>query len=509
VSPSSTLHRKVGTAPVVLLLLAAILIVYFPVRTYEFINFDDDIYVTGNAMLRGGLSLSSLAQAFTDLHAFMWIPLTWISYLIEADVHGLAAGAMHVTNVLIHAIGAAVLFLVLTRLTGRKLESALAAGFFALHPLRVESVAWITERKDVLSGLFLFLALAAYVGYQRDRRLHRYLLSLAFYICSLMSKPMFVTLPFLLVLLDYWPLGRLHPFSARAVQRLLVEKIPFLALALAATVINVLAQSHMNALAPTNFLSLETRVALAIVSYVTYLKMTLWPTGLAILYPHPEVAPPAWVTAGSAGLLALVTLLAGRASRSHPFVTVGWAWHLIVLFPVIGLTQRGYQLLADRFTYVASLGPILVVTWGASSLAGRSRARGALLAVAGGLALLVLSGISSSQVKHWRNSYTVFSRAVAVTKDNYVAHANLAQYFLIKGDTDEALIHARKAVAIYPENPQAQNNLGVALMRKRAWQEAIAHFQAALQIDPGYPNARKNLQSALWQSRFSPDSVKH
>ncbi|HEY5657572.1 MAG TPA: hypothetical protein VIY27_07255, partial [Myxococcota bacterium] len=410
----------------------------------EFVGYDDYIYVVQNANLRDGLGLEALLRAFRP-YEVNWIPLTWISLQIDYALYGLDPVGFHVTNLALHTLSTVLLYLALASMTGGVWRSAFVAAVFALHPLHVESVAWVTERKDTLSGVFWMLTLLTYAHYCRTPgSLPRYLLVLGCFTLGLMAKPMLVTLPFVLVLLDYWPLDRLGRgraearLSGRALGRSLVEKLPMFGLALAASAVTFSVQSAAGTVSALEAIPLGARIANALESYVIYLWKVVCPTGLAAFYPLSFTASPDWRTAAAAGLLLALSAIALRLATSRPYWIVGWLWYLGTLVPVIGLVQVGIQARADRYMYLPLIGLSVAIAWGAGELAQRWRVpRPALAALA--LAVLTGFGVGSwRQVQTWRSTEALYQRALAVTQDNFLAHKGFGNALLLQGRLDEA-----------------------------------------------------------------------
>ncbi len=495
--------------------LAAITLVVFG-RTlgHDFIDYDDPVYVRDNPPVAHGLTLDGMRWAFTHVHSSNWHPLTWISHMVDCQLYGLNPAGHHLTNVLLHAATAILLFLLLRRLTGFLWRSAFVAAVFAIHPLRVESVAWVAERKDVLSGLFFVLTLLAYARYaQRRSNAHRaapgsapaadsrgmrrdYAVALGFFALALMSKPMVVTLPLVLLLLDYWPLRR---FSAAGggdrLGQLVLEKMPFAALSAAACIVTLAAQ-HAARLS-LDRVSLPLRVGNAVMSYATYIGQMFWPSRLAVLYAFlAKNVRPAEV-ALSLGLLGGISAAAWILRRQRPYLTAGWLWYLIMLVPVSGIVWVGTQAHADRYTYLPQIGLYIMLTWTAAEFVARWPERRRL--VAGG-AVVVLGALmvkARTQTGYWRDSETLWTHTLACTAENVIGHDHLGNAFIRKGELDEAMVHYRTAVQLDPNYAQAHYNLGGALLKKEQVDAAIAEYETALQLDPAYVDAHNNLGNAL------------
>ncbi|MHB8907339.1 MAG: tetratricopeptide repeat protein [Syntrophales bacterium] len=503
VAPASTkfaAHNTYKVAAVCVFLLLAVALVFGQTVRYEFVNYDDNSYVYENPQVVQGLTGHGIAWAFTTVHINNWHPLTWLSHMLDFQLYGLQSGGHHLTNVLLHASAAVLLFLVLWRMTGFLWRSAFVAAVFAVHPLRAESVAWVAERKDVLSGLFFMLTLWAYAGYaSRPFALGRYLTVVLLFALGLMAKPMLVTLPFVLLLLDYWPLGRLGlPVGGRSIpfsRRVIVEKLPLLALTAASCVATFLAQDK--AVASIDAVSISTRIANALVSYMAYIGKLFYPMGLAVLYPYPESGLPIWKVAASALALGGISTAALVWRRRFPYLFVGWFWYVGMLVPVIGLLQVGLQSMADRYTYLPEIGLCAAATWGVAQLAAFWRHRFWVYGTAAALTVLVLMGFAWQQTSYWRNSESLWSHTLDCTTENYVAHANFGLALAGRGQVDEAIAHYRKALKIKPDYVEAHNSLGLALVGRGQVDEAIAHYRKALEIKSDDIDTHNNLGIAL------------
>jgi protein O-mannosyl-transferase len=479
-SPTA-LTGTIDAAIAAVLLLSTVLL-YAPVRHHAFLNFDDGDYVTENLSVRAGLTAASIRWALTSAHQATWHPLTSLSHLLDVEIFGLHAGAHLLVNVALHALATAVLFLVLRAMTGTRWASAWVAGMFAWHPLHVESVAWVSERKDVLSGLLWMLTLAGYVAYVRRPTRGRWLAVLVVFALGLLAKPMLVTLPLVLLLLDAWPLGRLT--RATAARRLL-EKTPLFVLAAAVSVITVVAQQRAGAIGTLTSTPVSYRVGNALVSYVTYLRKTVWPSDLAVFYPAVSTLE-VTTAALAAAVLAAITALALRERARRPYLLVGWLWYLGTLVPVLGLVRQGDQAMADRFTYLPLIGIFIAVAWSVESLV--SLRRRPLLGAAAALSLAACMLLTARQLRHWESSITLFTHALAVTRavtrDNPVAHTNLGAALALRGHVDEAMAHYREAIAIAPGNAATHLSLGLAHARLGDLDAAIASYREAIRLDP-------------------------
>ncbi len=489
-----------------LVLAALVVAVFWQVGEHEFVNVDDNLYIYENPVVLRGLTPEGVSWAFTTFHAAYWHPVTWLSHMVDVELFGPSPGWHHRMNVLYHLLGTELLFLVLWRMTGALLPSAFVAALFAVHPLHVESVAWAAERKDVLSALFWMLTMGAYLLYVRRPGAARYALVLATFALGLMCKPMLVTLPFALLLLDFWPLGRVAPpgpepapswrAAAAALPGLVREKVPLLALSAASCVVTYRSAAANAAVSSFEQLTVAARAANALVSYAVYLVKTVWPSPLAVFYPHPatvHASLPAWQVAGALVLVAAFSAFALLQARRRPYLAVGWFWYLGTLVPVIGLLQAGAQAQADRFTYVPLIGIFVAVAWGAASLAtdapGRRRAVGALAAAS----LAALAAAAWVQAGCWRDSVTLLSRTAAVTDRNWFAlnHLGVAETGLRR--YGEAVAHFEEALRITPDYAEAWNNLGVAGNRLGRFRRAADCFREALRVRPAYPEAWNNL----------------
>jgi tetratricopeptide (TPR) repeat protein len=487
--------------PAVCLVLAAITFAVFgQTLRHEFIGFDDNEYVYDNRMVAGGLTLKGFIWAFTHVHSNNWHPLTWLSHMVDCQLYGLHPGGHHLTNVLLHIATVIALFLVLRQMTGAFWRSAFVAAVFGIHPLRVESVAWVSERKDVLSGLFFMLTIGAYVRYARHPwSWGRYGLVVLLFAMGLMCKPMLVTLPLVLLLLDYWPLRRVESAG-----KLAMEKLPLLALSAASCAATLLAQTK--AMMPTESFSLPLRFANALVACKVYLDQMVHPAGLAVFYPFPHVLSLRKAALAGA-LLAGLSVLAWAGRRKQPWLLMGWLWYLVMLLPVAGIIQVGEQAHADRYTYLPQIGIYMAVTWlaaewGAKWGMGRMALGGLMTAI-----LAVLMVCAWKQTAYWQNSEVLASRALACTRDNYIAHLILGNAFVEKGRVDEGIAQFQQALQIKPAFVKARNNLGNALLRKGKVDEAIAQYQEALKIKPNLTEAHFNLGDALFQKGRADEAI--
>ena len=533
---SSPINRHNTERLLGLFLLLMTIGVYLQVKNHEFIYFDDPAYVTENRHVQKGLTKEGLFWAFTTFHASNWHPLTWLSHMLDCHLYGLNPTGHHLTSLFFHVANSLLLFLVLRESTGRLWQSFLVAGLFALHPLHVESVAWVSERKDVLSTFFWMLTLLLYVRYTQAHGISRYVSTLLLFALGLLSKPMVVTLPFVLILLDYWPLGRVcwgrkgEEGNGLSIQRLLLEKIPFFVLSGASCIVTYIAQSEGRAIQSLDAIPLQSRILNALVSYVSYMAGMVWPHDLAVFYPHPVNNLGWWAGLASALFLLLLCIAVLHQVPSRPYLSVGWFWFLGSLIPVIGLVQVGMQALADRYTYIPLVGLFVAMVWGLSDFFKAHRVHPYLLSLFAGVLLLLLTALTWTQLHHWQNTFTLFQHTLRATKDNYAAHFILARAFGEHGRLDKAFEHYNRAVEIHPafvammhnrvgyylaeegqiedaisqfkgaleirpDYPSALNNLGVVLARMGRLDEAISQFAEALKLWPGYTEARKNLEN--------------
>jgi tetratricopeptide (TPR) repeat protein len=485
------------------------LAVYWPVTGNDFINFDDQEYVTVNPHITSGLTWTNVIWAFESGEAANWHPLTWISHMIDCDLYGLNAGGHHLTNLLFHIANTLLLFLFLNEITGALWRSAFVAALFAWHPLHVESVAWAAERKDTLSAFFWILTLLTYVRFVQKSKAGNqkpelqsltsifrpltsgfYWLALFFFACGLMSKPMVVTLPFVLLLLDFWPLGRIANFKFQIANlKIVLEKIPFFALALAGSTVTYLVQRTGGAFSPV---SLTDRLVNALMAYARYLSKFFWPTNLSIAYPYQRHWPLVFAV-GAALVLAVWSWLFVLKARQRPWLLMGWLWFLGTLVPTIGLVQVGAQSMADRYTYIPSIGLFIVVVWGVNDLFDLWSARRKFLPLAGALVLAGCVAVTSRQIGYWQNGAAIFSHAIEVTDNNYIAYNCLGKIFDDLGEKNKALYLFSEAVRIEPRYPPTQFNLATTLLEFGRTDEALEHFNAVAKLTPQDADAQYDI----------------
>jgi protein O-mannosyl-transferase len=522
----------------VLLLVAMVLLLYWPVAGYDFIDMDDNLYLLENPGIQKGISREGISWAMTTLYTTNWHPLTWLSLMADYELHGLNAAGYHVHNLLLHILNAVLLFLVLRRMTRETWKCLTVAVLFAVHPLNIESVAWIAERKNLLSTLFWILTLFAYVRYTERPGWMRYTPALLLFALGLTAKPMLVTLPFVLLLLDYWPLRRFSPAgrwndeSGPAHGRfvlwpLLKEKIPFFLLSLCSGLITLYAAKTGGTVKSMAAFPLAGRIENALVAFVSYLDKTFRPVDLVIFYPYPTTGHPLWQSAAALLLLTAVTVFVALKRKKHPYLITGWFWYLITLLPVIGIIQVGLQSMANRYAYIPLIGIFVLAAWGMPDLlkAGAGRR---VLPLAAALLILIFSFSTWSQLPHWQNSEAAFRYALQATENNFIAHNGMGRIWQIRGDITKARLHYQEALRIQPGYAEvhsnlavilfnegriaeaekgfrealrykpnlveAHNNLGMALVRQNKFQEAAAHFTRALELKPGYALARGNLE---------------
>lgn len=493
--------------------------VYAPVRHYDFVSYDDGDYITKNPHVLEGFTHQNIVWALTHFHSSNWHPVTWLSHMLDVKLWGRNAGGHHLTNVAFHAANACLLLLVLTSMTGAIWRSVFVAAVFALHPLHVESVAWISERKDVLSAFFWILTMAAYLRYVRRPQVKKYLLVVLCFALALMSKPMAVTIPFVLLLLDYWPLRRANLQSSDLHKwlRLAAEKLPLVVLAIISSVITFLAQQSGGALIPLDYLPLPVRLGNALVSYTAYLSKSVWPVNLAVFYPM-QGSIPSWQLATALLLLLAGTAVAIITAKRHPHLLVGWLWFVGTLVPVIGIVQVGNQAMADRYMYMPLVGLSIMVAWGAPRLISATIAsakRGQIALIAASVsALVACTAVTANQLAYWQDSLRLFQHALAVTKDNWLAHGNVAISLGKKGEIREAMTHYRELLRIRPASVEALNNLAWYLAsyrddRCRNGVEALMLAEHALQLSPKPdPSTLDTLAVALAENHRFEEAVK-
>jgi len=505
--------RPALVASIAVALIVAVLVSYGGLLSGGFLLYDDTAYVTQNIHVHQGLARSSVSWAFTTTTAANWHPLTWLSHMLDVQLFGLDAGRHHLISILLHALNAILLFLLLVRMTGALWRSAFVAALFALHPLHVESVAWIAERKDVLSTLFWLLTTGAWLAYVKSKKTAPYAGMLAFFALGLMAKPMLVTLPFTLLLLDYWPLQRLaFPLKGRSaeIRKLVWEKAPLFAMSAASCILTLLVQRTGGAVKTAAVFPLAQRTANAAHAYLSYLGKTFWPHTLAVFYPHAHTGLFAPSTTAAFLALACITAATLRLWKKAPWLTFGWLWYLGTLVPVIGFVQVGDQAMADRYTYVPLIGIFIAIAWGLAEAVKTHRLLRRCIAATAAMLLAALCIVTRVQTRYWSDDTALFSHALQVTRDNAVAHSTLGVVLYQKGRTKEAIAHYAEALRIDPNYAEVHNNLGLALVADGRLEAAIAQFHEALQLLPHAKNAGKalnNLGAALVKLNRVPEAM--
>jgi len=510
-----------------LFLVVITLTVYWSVQNYDFVNFDDDLYVTENPHIKEGLTIKSIVWAFSfsEKENTYWQPLAWLSHALDCQLYGLQPGKHHLTGLMFHIANSLLLFMVFKWMTGAFWRSAFVAMLFAIHPINVDSVAWVAERKNVVSTFFWMLTMLTYVYYAKKPALGRYLLTFLMYILGLLTKPMLVTLPFVLLLLDYWPLKRLlygQPSRKKREERtktampefkrfslfhLIAEKIPFFILTGLSIGLSSLSVQDKVLLASSR--PMDLRIANALVSYVKYIGNMIWPQGLTVFYPYPRIVP-TWETIGAVLLIVCVSVIAIRSIKRAPYFIFGWLWFLGTLVPVLGLVQTGlWPAMADRFAYVPLIGLFVVFAWGVPQICQNWRHRTIWISASAIFLLLVLTTVTWKQIGYWKNSITLFEHNLRFTSNNDVAHNNLGVALNKQDRTEEAIKHFLPALQINPNYEEAHNNLGIALEKQGRTEEAVKHFLQALRIKPDYAEAHYNLGKTLDKPGRTEEAIEH
>lgn len=488
---------KTRTAAPVLFLLIIAITVFVPALWHDFVIYDDPAYVLENPKILSGLTLEGIRWAFTSGFESNWFPVTRISHMLDVQFFGMNPSGHHIVSILLHSASTALLYIFLNRTTKNIWLSLASALLFGIHPLRVESVAWVSERKDVLCTFFGMLTLNAYARYAQQPLTRNYLTALFFFALGLMSKPMLVSLPLLLLTLDWWPLHRWESYGAdnknqkRVALRLLTEKLPFLALAASSSLITYLVQQ--NAGTVTQTYTFFVRLERACVSYLVYLQKTIWPVKLAVIYPFSKYPPTILTIIASALILLVITILVFRFRWQAPYLLTGWLWYLIAMLPVIGIIQVGQHSVADRYTYLPHVGVFIMAVWGAAALASKCRHGNTLLSISFFIVTIALITLTSMQLKHWENSTKLFKHALSVTENNWVAHTNLGMISLDNGKIDEAIMHFQDAVSAKPSYVPAYQNMGYAFRARGDLVAARSAYQTAAQIEPGNPKSHLGL----------------
>jgi tetratricopeptide (TPR) repeat protein len=481
-------------------LAVAMLAVFWQVNQYDFFDLDDPVYVTQNSHVQSGITLDGLRWAFSTTYAEFWHPLTWLSLMLDYQLFGLNAGGYHLTNLILHIMSALLLFWLFNRMTGSIWRSAFVAALFALHPLHVESVAWIAERKDVLSAFFWMLTLCLYIYYTEKPVIKRYLLVLFSFVCGLMSKSMVVTLPLIMILLDYWPLNRLQ-FNGRKLSGAKIfkiipswqlrEKIPFFVFSAVFSIITLYAQYKPS----VKDFPLGSRIANATVSFVTYLEQIFWPHDLAVFYPFPDKLP-VWQVWGAALLLIVISAVVIVMIKRLPYLFVGWLWYATTILPVIGIIQINIAAMADRYTYLPSIGVSIMLAWGIPLLFPRADMRKKILFPAGIATLAILAFLTWQQCGYWKNSFELFNHALQVTKDNYLAHDGRGIIYGKLGQYQRAIMDFNEAIRLKADYVKSYNNRGLAYAKLGRYQQAINDYDEAIRLKPDYTKAYNNRENA-------------
>jgi Tfp pilus assembly protein PilF len=493
-------------------LILSTFLVFRQVRHFEFVSYDDSDYVYENPHVLNGLTAGGAIWAFTTNRSANWHPLTWLSLMLDCQLFGANAGGMHLVNLFLHLVNTFLLFAVLRKMTGALWPSAFVAAAFAIHPMHVESVAWIAERKDILSTFFLLLTLASYAGYVKRPSVYRYILSLVPFAFGLMAKPMLVTLPFLLLLLDYWPLNRISRFNWKNIYNLVWEKIPFFVLSVISSVITFLVQRSCGAVTSIDAISLNNRIANAFLSYAEYMAKMFWPRNLAVLYPlHAAGSIPFWQAAMCALLLMGISFFVVRLGHSQRYLPVGWFWFLGTLIPVIGIVQVGSQAYADRYTYIPYIGLFIMIAWGLplllSKLLSAPPQRKIVLGLSMVIVLTTLGICAHLQTSYWKNSFTLFSHTLAVTQNNYAAHNGLGVAYNRLGRGTDAIEAFSQAIQIKPDYAEAHYNLGNAYRKLGRFQDAVEAYKQAIRIKPDDAEIHNNLGVAYRKLGRLQDAV--
>ncbi|MGD9383274.1 MAG: tetratricopeptide repeat protein [Desulfobacterales bacterium] len=504
-----------------LLLVLAIAIAYIQVRNLDFVGYDDQLYITKNSYVQDGITLNGAIWAFTTDHDANWFPLTWLSHMLDCELYGLNPLGHHWTNLLLHMANTILLFLVLNLMTETLWRSAFVAFLFALHPLHVESVAWISERKDVLCTFFGMLTILAYCRYVKKPIIINYLLIILFLSMGLMAKPMLVTLPFVLLLLDFWPLqrfqytnssskpGRIIRSDFQEVFRLISEKIPLFIPVLVSSILTFMVQRSGGATRSLESFPLQIRIANAFVSYVKYVAKAVWPAHLSVFYPHPGKTFAEWQVFGALMMISMAVFFALRALKHYPYIAVGLFWYLGTLIPVIGLVQVGSQAMADRYTYIPLIGIFIIVAWGASDLTLKWHYQKIVLTVSAVIILSIMTVRTFVQVSHWENAVTLFENAVKIDSNNTLSHNNLGIALYDQGNIEKSAFHFREALRIEPYYIVARVNLARVLSAQGNLEDAIRHLREALKINPKHFMAHYQLGILLLKQKNIKEAYVH
>ena len=512
---------------IVLLIIVSILLVYAQVGSHEFINFDDQLYVTDNPIVKAGVTWNGIKWAFSFSDRTYWHPLTWLSHMVDCELFGLNPGKHHLMNVFLHIINSILLFLVFMMMTGTLWRSAFVAFLFALHPINVDSVAWIAERKNLLSTLFCMLTIMAYIYYSRRPSFYKYILILFVFTLGLLSKPMLISIPFVLILLDFWPLKRINFDSLltrkqisigisneRRAQRtqalkLIIEKIPLLILSLVIIGTSIISFQHHSDVISSNLISTKLRVANAMVSYVTYIGKLIWPRNLTIYYPYPASLP-MWEVIGASVFICTVTILAGLYAKKFPYLIVGWLWYLGTLVPVSGLIQVGlWPAMAERWVYIPAIGLFMLVAWLIPDLVSEFRFKKLVLSTLAVMVICILMILTWRQTGYWKNDFTLFSHALQVNERNSIAYSNLGDYYLNINKPGEAIEYYDKSIKINPYDPLVQNNFAIALLKEGRYEESIKYFKKAIVSYPRDPQLYSGLGIAFAHQNRNTEAIEY
>ena len=517
----SKVFSKYKVILVCIFLAGATLTAYWQVLQSDFVNLDDPMYVTENRYVNTGFTWENIRWAFSMGKVAYWHPLTWVSHILDCQLYGLRPGLHHLTNLIIHVANTLLLFGVLKRVTGAVWKSAFVAALFALHPINVDSVAWVAERKNVLSTLLWLLTIWAYAIYAQHGGVRRYLITLFLFALGLLAKPMLVTLPPVMLLLDYWPLGRFSlrqklksqisnsKLSVRASPtfELVMEKVPFFVLSAVSSYLSFTSVRLLGITISTELVPMKFRIENALVSYVRYIDKIIWPRNLAVFYPYPEKVA-TWESTSALAVLLFVTFVLLVVFRRKRYLGIGWLWYIGTLIPVIGLVQAGlWPTMADRWAYVPMMGLAILTTWGVGDIAAKWRLRVPTLVIPAGAYLSVLLVCTYLQVGHWRNSFTLFTHALDVTSGNYIAHLNLGNVLLKEKKTDEAIHHYKNAIEIHNNYKDAHYNLGIALGLQEKYDDAVKEFYTVLRLDKNYWKAGFHLANALAKTGHLDEAI--
>lgn len=483
-----------------------ILITYWQVQYFDFIDYDDVSYIIQNYHVKSGLTWDGFVWAMTDIHTGYWHPLTWISHMLDYQLFRTNAGGHHWTNVILHIFNAMLLYILLKRTTGETWKSTFVAAVFAVHPLNVESVAWVAERKNVLSTFFWFMATYSYVCYVERPSFYKYVLVLLAFSLGLMAKPMLLTFPFVLLLMDYWPLNRFK--SWRDLYPLIIEKVPLFILTLIICIFTFIAAKRMGAITSSDTLGIGVRMSNSLVSYSQYLGKIFWPENLSVFYPYVRDINLFQITAAII-ILIFISFFALYLRHTHPYISIGWLWYLGTLIPVIGFIQAGEQAMADRYIYISGIGIFIMVAWGIPDLLKKWSQRNVISIALAASILISLVVFTRIQVKYWKNSVTLFEHALLVTNSNHLAHNNLGVFLLNSGKSDEAVKHFAKALEIKPDYSEAHNNMGLFLASQGRLPEALFHYTEALKLKRDNEKAHNNLGIVLANMNRPDKAMEH